>query len=274
LPSQQPFPAQQFRAVPAAPPVPPHAIGRSEGHSQVPALQVAPAAQTVSQAPQCDSSVFRFTQAPPQSASPAGHTQAFDVHVAPVAQTFPHEPQLASSVARSTHVEPHVSGEAAGHAQTPPTQTSFVSGHTFPQALQFRSSVSRFTQRGSWEPQYVAPTSHAHVPPPHVPRPQAIPHSPQFRGSLAYVAGSTQAPLQTTCPVGHAQAPALQVAPVGQRSPQVPQFRTFVARSTQPSMHEVCPDGQLSSPSHPEQRARSTNTASATRFRTGRVMPR
>jgi len=117
-------------------------------------VQVAPLAHTQPHVPQWASSVLRFTHAPSQTDWPVGHWQTPEVQVAPVAHVVGHAPQWDSSLARSTQVEPHVSGSVAGHVHVPASQTSFVSGQTFPHAAaasvpQLRGSSSPSTQRGS-----------------------------------------------------------------------------------------------------------------------------
>ena len=115
------------------------------------------------------------------------------------------------------------------------------------------------------------------TPPAHVPTPQAIPHPPQFAGSLAYVAGSTQARAQTSCPAGHAQAPDVQLAPAAQAIPQPPQLAVslaYVARSTQRPLHHSCPDGQLETDDGLGAHAATATAAASARSGTGRVMAR
>lgn len=112
------------------------------------------------------------------------------------------------------------------------------------------------------------------TPPAHVPTPQAMPHPPQFAGSLAYVAGSTQTWAQTSCPAGHAQAPDVQLAPEAQAIPQPPQLAVslaYVAGSTQKPLHRSCPDGQLRSDDLGAHAATATAAASA-RSGAGRIV--
>ncbi len=258
---------------------------RPDGHAQLPPPHVAPAAHVHPQAPQFASSVLRFTQTPLQTDSPAGQRQVPEVQVAPVAQRVPQPPQFASSVRTNAHVVGVAGGAghvavSAGHWQFPVTHASFVSGQTFPQdrgstGPQFRRSLSVSTHLGFCG-QYVAPTSHAHVPLEHVPSPHRIPHPPQSAGSVAYVAGSTHAPLQTSCPAGHAHVPDAQLAPAAQAIPHPPQLAmslAYVAVSTQPPLHRCCPDGQLRSDGFGAHAA-SASVAATARSANGRTMAR
>lgn len=96
------------------------------------------------------------------------------------------------------------SGLGAVHPQTPSAHPSPGRPQTVPQAPQLVGSVCVSLQR-PWSPsQKVAPGSHAHAPPAHVPRPQSTPQAPQLVGSVAYDAGSRQAPAQRSWPEGHA----------------------------------------------------------------------
>jgi hypothetical protein len=63
-----------------------------------------------------------------------------------------------------------------------------------------------------------------------VPAPQEAPHFPQFETSLAR---STQAPPQLVLPPEQPHAPAAQVVPPGQVTPQPPQFVLLVWVSVQ-----------------------------------------
>ncbi len=93
---QQPFPAQQ---VPARPAAAPQTAGSAAGHEHVPDAQLAPLAQTVPHVPQFVGSVRMLTQTPSQAASPVGqHTP--ELQVSPDEHAAPHAPQLASSVRR------------------------------------------------------------------------------------------------------------------------------------------------------------------------------
>lgn len=64
----------------------------------------------------------------------------------------------------------------------------------------------RSVQRGFEAGQSVR-LPHWHVPAAHVvPGPQETPQAPQFRASAAYDAGSTQVPLQRSCPDGQVRS--------------------------------------------------------------------
>ena len=61
------------------------------------------------------------------------------------------------------------------------------------------------------------------------PAAQALPHEPQFEGSLEV---ATQRPLQSEVPAGHAHAPLVHDCPSAQVMPQPPQFDGLLRVST------------------------------------------
>ncbi len=69
-----------------------------------------------------------------------------------------------------------------------------------------------------------------------------VPQPPQLLGSVWV---STHAPLQSVVPLGHAQVPLEQVAPVGHAVPQAPQLCGSLASVTQALPHKVCPAGHV-----------------------------
>lgn len=134
-----------------------------------------------------------------------------------------------------------------------PKTQCFFPLHWFPQAPQFRSSVSVDTQL---PPQRVKPTSHstAHWLPAQMALPwsgagQTLPHAPQFLGSVLV---STQPALhsmkglrQTKSQVPPAQLGAAWGGAL-QMLPQAPQFEVLLARLTHEPAQFVVPFGQLS----------------------------
>jgi hypothetical protein len=73
-------------------------------HEHAPFWQAVPLEQSVAQPPQLALSVCTFTQAPPQSCSPAGHaTHAPPEQASPAEHTFSQAPQLDTSEEVSTH---------------------------------------------------------------------------------------------------------------------------------------------------------------------------
>ncbi len=278
---QQPFPAQHLPALEA---VWPQTAGWSSGQEHVPAAQLAPVGQTRPQEPQFVASVCVSTQASSQTVSPVGHWHVPEEQVAPVAHAVPHAPQFAGSLERSAQTVGAVGGHSVvpdGHWHAPALQISFVSGQTFPHAAvasvpQFRASFRPSTHHGTCDGPHVMYAPQSHVPAAHVPTsPHSIPHPPQFLGSVWYVAGSTHAPLQTTCPVGHPQAPAVQTPPLGQVVPHAPQLSGSVERSTQMLRHWVWPEAHSSEPEpQPAHRERKAAAASRASVRDERVMDR
>jgi hypothetical protein len=120
----------------------------------------------------------------PPAAQPAVHTPLWQV--VPRPQPLPHRPQFASSLLVFVQVVPHWVSPAP-HSQTPETQLPPMA-HCVLQPLQLRLSLVRSTQ---------APLQFVSVWPasvPHVvthepllqtcPAAQAMPHPPQFAGSL------------------------------------------------------------------------------------------
>jgi len=71
---------------------------------------------------------------------------------------------------------------------------------------------------------------------------QARPHMPQW---VPLVWRLTQTPPQRVPPVGHAQAPAVQVAPPVHDTPQAPQWALSVAVVTQTPPQAVWPGPQV-----------------------------
>jgi hypothetical protein len=59
---------------------------------------------------------------------------------------------------------------------------------------------------------------------------------------------STQLSLQKVCPLGQAQAPALQVCPPVQALPQLPQLAMLLVVSAHVPLHSVCPAGHSQLP--------------------------
>jgi hypothetical protein len=99
--------AAQLSSVLSATHTPLHATSPGTVQAHLPAVQVAPSAQTLPQAPQLFSSVCGFTQAPSHALSDGlgqAHTPAR--HVALSAHVFPQAPQLFLSVFASTQVSP------------------------------------------------------------------------------------------------------------------------------------------------------------------------
>ncbi len=79
-----------------------------------------------------------------------------------------------------------------------PAHPSCGRAQAWPHVPQLSGSVVKSAEhRGLLAGQSVPP-SHWHAPATHVPNPQAIPQAPQFRGSVAYDAGSVQKLLHGT----------------------------------------------------------------------------
>jgi hypothetical protein len=85
---------------------------------QTPASQDSFPAQTMSQLPQCSSSVCGSEQALPHRACPAGHSQAPLLQVCPVAHLTPQRPQFAASLCPSTQ-SPEQAKRLLSHVQLP-----------------------------------------------------------------------------------------------------------------------------------------------------------
>jgi hypothetical protein len=73
----------------------------------MPAVQVRPLAQALSQAPQFVLLVARSTHVPPHIDCPLGHTQLPAMHDCPLGHALPHAPQSVALVFVSTQLEPH-----------------------------------------------------------------------------------------------------------------------------------------------------------------------
>jgi len=73
------------------------------------------------------------------------------------------------------------------------------------------------------------------------PEGQALPHAPQFAGSLS---SETQDPPQVTCPAGQAHWPPRHVVPPAHDLPQAPQFAASLPVSTHAPPHDERPDPQ------------------------------
>lgn len=74
---------------------------------------------------------------------------------------------------------------------------------------------------------------------------QIVPHAPQFCGS---VPKSTQRPLHSVVPAGHAHEPPLQVCPAGQLRPHAPQLFGSLVTSMHTPPQSVRPVGQRHAP--------------------------
>jgi hypothetical protein len=117
--------------------------------AQVPSTQDSPAAQAVAHAPQWKRSRSRWTQAPPQSVSPAPQVAEQVAGPAAAEQTVPwqaraQEPQWPGSEARSTHVAPQAESPGA-QSQAPRWQVARAS-QALPQAPQLAASTAGSTQ--------------------------------------------------------------------------------------------------------------------------------
>ena len=120
-------------------------VGQVAWHA--PAEQVWEDVQARVHDPQWRGSVWRFTQAPPQSVSPAAQvwTQALATQVWPAGQTVPQVPQLAGSVAVLVQTVALQAVLGARHWQVLALHT--LSGtQAFPQAPQFAPLLARLTQ--------------------------------------------------------------------------------------------------------------------------------
>jgi hypothetical protein len=110
--------------------------------------------------------------------------------------------------------------------------------HTTPQAPQFEGSVAVMTQALLHAVVGAAQAS-THLPPPQTWRAgHLLLQVPQLRGSLA---GSTQTPPHTDCPLGHWHDPATHERPPVQAMPQPPQLASSFEVFTQRCPHSVVP---------------------------------
>jgi hypothetical protein len=132
---QHPSPAQH------RPGLAPQTTEGEAGQEQAPEAQSAPVAQRLPQVPQLSGSVWRFTHVCAHTLGSPGGQHWPALQAAPVAHRLQEGPQFCGSVCRSTQVCPQTSGNESGHRQSPDTQTSFVSGQTWPHVLQFSASV-------------------------------------------------------------------------------------------------------------------------------------
>ncbi len=112
-----------------------------------------------------------------------------------------------------------------------------LAGQTLPQAPQLELSLLMQVP-----PQSSNPELQLQLPALQPPPPQRLSQAPQLS---ALVLRLTQTPLQSFCPGGQAQLPALQTAPPVQRLPQAPQLVGSVLVSTQAPLQAVAPAGQL-----------------------------
>jgi hypothetical protein len=217
---------------------------------QVPAEQLWPSRQEVAQAPQWAGSVLRSTQAPLHSVSPAVQAcwHVPPLQVWPAAQAVPQAPQFLGSVEVLVQTaavpEPQTCfGDA--HTQAEAVQTS-PAMQTFPHAPQLEALVDVSRQvpvAGSLGQSATGGALHTQEAAWQVPSPQSWPQVPQF--AVAVCLFTHWMPQVSGWAAGHAQSPALQLAPAMQLVLQVPQWSASVWRSTQTPLQAVCPAGQL-----------------------------
>jgi hypothetical protein len=169
-------------------------------------------------APQKARSVSEATQRPSQATCPVGQdsTQRPAVQVSPERQTRP-----AFMPAQSMD-EPQKLRSVLGSTQRP---------------MQFTCPVGQDT----WQ----RPSAHTCPAPQVIPAAMAVqsPLAPQKRGSFV---GSTQRPMQVTCPSGHEvwQRPMAHTCPGPQAEPHMPQCARSVCRSRQLPMQSARPAPQ------------------------------
>jgi hypothetical protein len=217
--------------------------------TQVPLLQLVPDGHAVPHVPQLPLSLNRFTQAVPQRISPLGQTHIPLTQVCAAAHVLPQAPQLFTSLNRLTQVVPQRDSPVP-HEQLPPTQAVVGEAHFRPQAPQLAGSVLRSTQL---DPQAVRVPEQENVQAPF--EHQGVPASAAQRRLQApqlFTSDwtSTQRPAQSRQPVGHAQAPRVQIwfEPDEQARPHAPQLEPSVCVLTQLVPQKVCPLGQLQAP--------------------------
>jgi hypothetical protein len=234
---------------------------------QLPAEQLCPSRQAVAQAPQWAGSVFRSTQAPLHSVSPAAQVcwHVPPLQVWPAAQAVPQVPQFFGSVEvlvqTAAAPEPQICfGET--HTQAEAAQTS-PAMQTFPHTPQFEALADVSTQvpvAGSLGQSSTGGALHTQEAAWQVPSPQSWPQAPQL--AVLVCLFTHWMPQVSGCAAGHPQTPALQLAPEMQEMLQVPQWSALVWRSTQAPLQAVCPAGQLVvDDEHPAPAAATSRTA-------------
>jgi hypothetical protein len=218
---------------------------------QAPAVHVAPAGQTLPQAPQLLVLVVWSTHVPPQFSWPVGQQMlpvgpvpVFGVHVSPVMQ-----------------VAPGLHGEPVGTLpQTPPAQVE-LAGQTLPQLPQLLLSVAVFTHAVPHSvpvgavhvmPQTGGVPEHVVVPVPAVGPGHGVHDVPQLLTEVL----ETHVPEQLCWPAGQLrpQTPPVQLAVPpsgGQTWPQAPQLLTSLLSVEQTPPQSTVPCGQEPVPQTP-----------------------
>jgi hypothetical protein len=161
---------------------------------QLVTAQISPAAQVLSQVPQCLGE-FKFEHSVPHSCSPVAHAHLPSMQAAPPLHAVSHEPQWAASDIGSKHW-PAQNSTLSGQPHTPPKQGT-PWAHIFPQPPQLAASVEVLAQVAPhfWKP---AAQAVSHEPLAHTAGAvQALPHTPQLPLSDCKL---TQAPLQAVSP--------------------------------------------------------------------------
>jgi hypothetical protein len=149
---------------------------------QVPAVQVAPPPQGLSQAPQCDKLVFVSTHRLPHAVCPSAQAHSPPSHDCPAAQAWSHTPQWVTLVLASTQLAPHCSNAASQLLLHIPSEQTCPSGHALPQVPQLAPSSKRFVQPLGQES---SPAWHVQVPATQLePVPHELPQLPQFSMSV------------------------------------------------------------------------------------------
>jgi hypothetical protein len=221
--------------------------------------------------PQLPASLDRFVQYEPPAAfgqalgsigghivvPPPPHTPIW--HATPAGQACPQAPQFAGSLVGSAqYIPPPAAAQATGidgghpvppvPPQMPPTHMA-PAGHATPQPPQLAGSLSRFVHispPGPKQPFGIGPPQVIDVPPPHIPfwhatpDGQTMPQFPQLLGSLIM---SVQI---GPCGLGHIfglsggqvvepppHIPFWHATPIGQTTPQPPQFAGSLERFVQ-----------------------------------------
>jgi hypothetical protein len=167
------------------------------GHWQVLPEQISPlSGHTAPHAPQFDGSFVVFTQAVGETVghcvgSEPGHAQVPPEQASSArGHGCPQPPaprQFLGSVCVSVQKLVQSSGFAPPHWHVPVWQIEpgFATAQDVVHEPHAPASVCRSRQRGTRLSQRVAPAAHWHAPPAHVaPAPQAMPHPPQFIGSV------------------------------------------------------------------------------------------
>ncbi len=239
--------------------------------AQVPAAHVAAALakrHATPQPPQFEASAARtFTSQPSlaallQSPKPAAHdptTQAPPTHALTLAlaraQAVPQAPQLRGSVMGETQLRPQVICSTPHDAWQLPAAQTCPAGHALPHAPQWSASVWRSRQVPSQSVWLITHATTQAPPTQAFPTGHALPHAPQLRRSVRVSAQYLGAPasepaspvspqVASIAPHDTSQRPIAQTCPAGHWDPQAPQLALSVWGLTQRPAQRLCPSRQ------------------------------